>query len=63
MWKEEINQKIYIFILNIQFQPLIMSSTSVVNMSIVTKDVIAMAIMIMAMDMTCGIYNGDIWIT
>ncbi len=43
MWKEEINQKIYIFILNIQFQPLDMSSMSMVNMTIVTKDVIAMA--------------------
>jgi len=34
---------------------------SVVNMNIVTKNVVAMAIMIMTMDMTCGVYNGDIW--
>lgn len=34
---------------------------SVVNMTIVTKNVVVMTIMIMTMDMTCGIYNGDIW--
>lgn len=61
MLKEEINQKLYIFILNIQFQPLDMFSMSVVNMNIVTKNVVAMTIMITTMDMTCGIYNGDIW--
>jgi hypothetical protein len=55
MWKEEINQKIYIFILNIQFQPLDMSSMSVVNMIIVIKNVVAMKIMITTMNMICGI--------
>jgi len=34
---------------------------SMVNMNIVTKNVVAIAIMIMTMDMTCGIYTRDIW--